>query len=195
MEININIPEVALDLTYDVALARHLVLAVRTLEMQVGNPSHHTVSHHIFGTTSKPKNIITSHHITSHHTVSYLYCVSYTSMQVISITILYYITSNTHPYGTYPSHLCPLSFLYFFMSTTLRTHICSHHYSVCLLVWSSCLVFSCLVYYYCPRYYSVLTTCKYSLICEHSASKTLCVPKVNATLLAPLPERPVSLST
>ena len=35
MEININIPEVALDLTYDVALARHLVLAVRTLEMQV----------------------------------------------------------------------------------------------------------------------------------------------------------------
>ena len=37
MEININIPEVALDLTYDVALARHLVLAVRTLEMQVND--------------------------------------------------------------------------------------------------------------------------------------------------------------
>jgi hypothetical protein len=35
MEINIAIPEVALDLTYDVALAHHLVLAVRTLDLQV----------------------------------------------------------------------------------------------------------------------------------------------------------------
>lgn len=35
MSVNIKIPEVALDLTYDPLRARHLVLAVRALEMQV----------------------------------------------------------------------------------------------------------------------------------------------------------------
>ena len=35
MQINVRIPEVALDLTYDVSKGRHLVLSVRTLEMQM----------------------------------------------------------------------------------------------------------------------------------------------------------------
>ena len=35
MRVTVTIPEVALDLTYDIARGRHLVLAVRTLEMQM----------------------------------------------------------------------------------------------------------------------------------------------------------------
>jgi hypothetical protein len=35
MAITVRIPEVALDLTYDLSKGRHLVLAVRTLEMQL----------------------------------------------------------------------------------------------------------------------------------------------------------------
>ena len=87
MEININIPEVALDLTYDVALASHLVLAVRTLEMQVNryrhlcyHPSHVIITSHVYP----------SHICTPSHTYTFSFLLSFLSFLTPDRPILWH---------------------------------------------------------------------------------------------------------